>query len=39
MLKRKIDSELREYLQSDVSQILVVEGARQVGKSYSIRAV
>ncbi len=38
MLKRKIDSELREYLQSDISQILVVEGARQVGKSYSIRA-
>ncbi len=37
MLNRKIDSYLREYLKSDMSQILIVEGARQVGKSYSIR--
>ncbi len=38
MLKRKIDKYLQDYLQNDVSQILVIEGARQVGKSYSISA-
>ncbi len=37
MLKRKIISELVEYFQSGNDMILLVEGARQIGKSYSIR--
>ena len=36
MIKRKIDSELREFMVSD-NRSLLVTGARQVGKTYSIR--
>lgn len=39
MLYRKITSYLEEYLKSDVDTILILEGARQVGKSFSIREV
>lgn len=38
MLKRKIESELQKYYEAkDNPKILVVYGARQVGKSYIIR--
>ncbi len=37
MLKRKITNEIIDYLQSGNDMILLVEGARQIGKSYSIR--
>ena len=39
MLYRKITSYLEDYLKSDTESILILEGARQVGKSYSIREV
>lgn len=39
MLYRKITSYIEEYLQSDTDKILILEGARQVGKSFSIREV
>ncbi len=39
MLKRKIQSYLEEYLKSDSNKMLIVAGARQVGKSYIIRHV
>ena len=37
MLYRKITSYIEDYLKSDTDKILVVEGARQIGKSFSIR--
>lgn len=37
MLKRKIQKEIREYLTSDSNRILVIDGARQIGKSFIIR--
>lgn len=37
MLKRKIQSDIHEYLTSDSNKILVIDGARQIGKSYIIR--
>ena len=37
MLKRKIQHTLREHFNSDRNKILIVDGARQVGKSYIIR--
>lgn len=37
MLYRKITSYIEDYLKSDTDKILVLEGARQIGKSYSIR--
>ena len=37
MLYRKITSYIEDYLKSDTDKILIVEGARQVGKSFSIR--
>ncbi len=37
MLKRKISKKLEEYFKSDTDKILLIEGARQVGKSYIIR--
>ncbi|MBQ9561012.1 MAG: ATP-binding protein [Prevotella sp.] len=37
MLYRKITSYIEEYLKSDNDKILILEGARQVGKSFSIR--
>lgn len=36
MIKRKIDSELREFMRNDNRSLLVI-GARQVGKTFSIR--
>ena len=37
MLRRKIQHTLKEYFSSDRSKILIIDGARQVGKSYIIR--
>ena len=39
MLYRKITSYLEDYLKSDSDAVLILEGARQVGKSFSIREV
>ena len=39
MLKRKIQAAIEQYLRSDSNKILVVDGARQIGKSYIIREV
>jgi len=36
MLKRKIQKTIHEYLTSNSNKILVIDGARQVGKSYII---
>ncbi len=37
MLYRKITSYIEEYLRSNTDKILILEGARQIGKSFSIR--
>ena len=37
MLYRKIQNYIEEYLLSDSNKILIIDGARQVGKSYIIR--
>ena len=37
MLKRKAQDYLREYFERNPDKIMIVEGARQVGKSYIIR--
>ena len=37
MLYRKITSFIEEHLKSDTDKILILEGARQIGKSFSIR--
>lgn len=39
MLKRKIESKIEEHLLSKDKRILIIEGARQVGKTYIIRQV
>lgn len=39
MLYRKIGTYIEEYLKSKSDKILVIEGARQVGKSYIIREI
>ena len=39
MLYRKIEPKIREFLSSQSDRILLVEGARQVGKSFIIRHV
>lgn len=39
MLNRKITTYLEQHLTSDSDKILLIEGARQVGKSYAIREV
>lgn len=39
MLKRKITSEIEAYLNSRSNKMLIVDGARQVGKSYIIRHI
>ncbi|TGX82500.1 DUF4143 domain-containing protein [Palleniella muris] len=39
MLKRRISTEIENYLKSSSNKILVVDGARQIGKSYIIRHV
>jgi len=37
MFKRKIEKNLYDYYKNKDSRILIVEGARQVGKSFIIR--
>lgn len=39
MLFRKIEKKIREHLLSDSNKIMVIDGARQIGKSYIIRHV
>lgn len=39
MLKRKIEKIIVKYLQSDSNKILIIDGARQIGKSFIIRYV
>lgn len=39
MLYRKIESVIKTHLESDTKKILVIDGARQVGKTYIIRHV
>ena len=39
MLYRKIEKSIYEHLMSDSDKVLVVCGARQIGKSYIIRHV
>jgi len=39
MLYRKISTEIEAHLRSGSNKILVIEGARQIGKSYIIREV
>ncbi len=37
MLKRKIQLTLKEYFNSKKDKILIIDGARQIGKSYIVR--
>lgn len=37
MYHRKIEEKIKEYFQNDEANILVIDGARQIGKSYIIR--
>ena len=37
MLKRKIQKEIADYLDNGSDKILVLDGARQIGKSFIIR--
>lgn len=39
MLKRKIESYISDHLKSDSDKILIIEGARQIGKSFIIRKI
>ena len=39
MLYRKISRLIEDHLQSDSRKILLIDGARQIGKSYIIRYV
>jgi len=39
MLYRKITKRIEEYLSSDSDRMLLIDGARQIGKSYIIRYV
>ncbi len=39
MLYRKIESYIRNHLESSNNKILLIEGARQIGKTYIIRKV
>ncbi len=39
MFYRKVETEIEEHLRSDSSKILLVDGARQVGKTFIIRTV
>ena len=38
-LRRKIEKDIRDYLSSGSNRMLIVDGARQVGKSFIIRQV
>lgn len=39
MLRRKISTEIESHLKSNINKMLIVNGARQIGKSYIIRHV
>lgn len=39
MLNRKIEAQIEAHLKSSSGQMLIIDGARQVGKSFSIRRV
>ncbi len=39
MLKRKITNKIEDYLKSDSDRVLIIDGARQIGKSFIIRYV
>lgn len=39
MLFRKIEATIREYLQSNSNKIMLIDGARQIGKTYIINYV
>ena len=39
MLYRKISERLKEYFSSGSDRLLVIDGARQIGKSYIIREI
>ena len=39
MLYRKFASHLEEFLQNEPHKIMLVNGARQIGKSYLIRFI
>ena len=39
MLYRKITKRIEEYFSSDSDRMLLIDGARQIGKSYIIRWV
>ena len=37
MLRRKVQRILQDYYQNGSNKVLVIDGARQIGKSYIIR--
>ena len=39
MLYRKITTLIEDHLKSDTGKILLIDGARQVGKTYIIRYI
>ncbi len=39
MLKRKISNTIIDYLNSNSNKIMIIDGARQIGKSYIIRYI
>lgn len=39
MLRRKISSLIEKHLTADADRVLIIDGARQIGKTYSIREV
>ncbi len=36
VLRRKIENDIRSYLSADSNKMMIVDGARQVGKSFII---
>ena len=38
-LQRKIEKDIKAYLSSDSNKMMIIDGARQVGKSFIIRQV
>ena len=39
MLHRKIEEKIIEYLNSNSNKIMIIDGDRQIGKSYIIRYI
>ena len=39
MLNRKIQPYIESYLKSDSNKVLIIDGARQIGKTFIIRYV